>query len=40
MKTFLYQGNTFESVASLVEHISYQIEMQSLIDGGVEHDRA
>lgn len=33
MKTFLYQGSSFGSFSDLVEHISYQIEMQLLIEG-------
>jgi hypothetical protein len=34
MKTFLYHGQPFGSVAELVEHISYEIEMSFLVDGG------
>lgn len=33
MKTFLYHGQPFGSVAELVEHISYEMEMASLIEG-------
>ena len=32
MKTFLYHGQPFGSVAELVEHISYEMEMSSLIE--------
>jgi hypothetical protein len=32
MKTFLYHGQPFGSVAELVEHISYEMEMASLVD--------
>ena len=34
MKTFLYHGQPFGSVAELVEHISYEMEMASLLEVG------
>lgn len=32
MRTFIYHGHPFGSVAELVEHISYEMEMASLVE--------